>query len=123
MSANNVAIYGGLTALATFDRAELHKQVISSAQFKLFLELEPQLREVIQCFYESRYGQCLKLLEEMKDNLLLDMYLAPHINTLFSMIRTEIETRVWKWTLDFQYFYLVWGFIFQQCSYIITLSS
>jgi len=89
MSANNVAIYGGLTALATFDRAELHKQVISSAQFKLFLELEPQLREVIQCFYESRYGQCLKLLEEMKDNLLLDMYLAPHINTLFSMIRNR----------------------------------
>merc|ERR1711884_42415 len=54
ISPNNVAIYGGLTALATFDRAELLKQVISSTQFKLFLELEPQLREVIQCFYESR---------------------------------------------------------------------
>lgn len=54
LSPNNVAMYGGLTALATFDRAELHKQVISSAQFKLFLELEPQLREVIQCFYDSR---------------------------------------------------------------------
>jgi len=89
ISPNNVAIYGGLTALATFDRAELHKQVISSAQFKLFLELEPQLREVIQCFYDSRYGQCLKLLQEMKDNLMLDMYLAPHINTLFSMIRNR----------------------------------
>jgi len=89
LSPNNVAIYGGLTALATFDRAELHKQVISSAQFKLFLELEPQLREVIQCFYDSRYGQCLKLLEDMKDNLLLDIYLAPHISTLFSMIRNR----------------------------------
>ena len=63
--------------------------MINSAQFKLFLELEPQLREVLQCFYDSRYGQCLKLLEEMKDNLLLDMYLAPHINTLFSMIRNR----------------------------------
>eukprot|EP00092_Neocalanus_flemingeri_P037506 GFUD01040840.1.p1 GENE.GFUD01040840.1~~GFUD01040840.1.p1 ORF type:complete len:494 (+),score=177.25 GFUD01040840.1:237-1718(+) len=89
VSPNNVAIYGGLTALATFDRSELHKQVISSAQFKLFLELEPQLREVLQCFYDSRYGQCLKLLEDMKDNLLLDIYLAPHINTLFSMIRNR----------------------------------
>jgi len=89
LSPNNVAIYGGLTALATFDRSELHKQVISSAQFKLFLELEPQLREVLQCFYDSRYGQCLKLLEDMKDNLLLDIYLAPHINTLFSMIRNR----------------------------------
>jgi len=45
--------------------------------------------EVLQCFYDSRYGQCLKLLEEMKDNLMLDMYLAPHINTLFSMIRNR----------------------------------
>ena len=107
MSPNNVAIYGGLTALATFDRTELLKQVvskqnrvfclshnfkylpkvISSTQFKLFLELEPQLREVLQCFYDSRYGHCLKLLEDMKDNLLLDLYLAPHIQTLFSMIR------------------------------------
>jgi len=89
MSPNNVAIYGGLTALATFDRTELLKQVISSTQFKLFLELEPGLREVLQCFYDSRYGHCLKLLEDMKDNLLLDIYLAPHIHTLFSMIRNR----------------------------------
>jgi len=89
MSPHNVAMYGGLTALATFDRAELHKLVISSPQFKLFLELEPQLREVIQCFYDSRYGQCLKLLDELKDNFLLDIYLAPHVQTLFSMIRNR----------------------------------
>ena len=63
--------------------------MISSTQFKLFLELEPQLREVLQCFYDSRYGHCLKLLEDMKDNLLLDLYLAPHIQTLFSMIRLK----------------------------------
>jgi COP9 signalosome complex subunit 1 len=55
--------------------------------FQLFLELEPQLREVVQCFYDSRYGQCLKLLDEMKDNFLLDIYLAQHVPTLFSMIR------------------------------------
>jgi len=89
MSPHNVAVYGGLTALATFDRAELHKLVISSSQFKLFLELEPQLREVIQCFYDSRYGQCLKLLDELKDNFLLDLYLAPHVQSLFSMIRNR----------------------------------
>ena len=110
MSPNNVAIYGGLTALATFDRTELLKQVligliastqtcpqvISSTQFKLFLELEPQLREVLQCFYDSRYGHCLKLLEDMKDNLLLDLYLAPHIQTLFSMIRLKRQGRTWN---------------------------
>jgi COP9 signalosome complex subunit 1 len=43
----NVATYGGLCALATFDRAQLQKQVIGSHTFKLFLELDPQLREVL----------------------------------------------------------------------------
>lgn len=29
------------------------------------------------------------MLAEMKDNLLLDMYLASHVNTLYSMIRNR----------------------------------
>lgn len=89
MSPNNVAMYGGLCALATFDRHELQKNVIFSSSFKLFLELEPQLRDIILKFYESKYASCLKLLEEIKDNLLLDMYIAPHINNLYTQIRNR----------------------------------
>ena len=76
-------------ALATFDRDELHKHVITSSQFKLFLELDPQLREIIFSFYESKYGKCLKLLEDIKDNLMLDLYLSCHVNRLYSMIRNR----------------------------------
>lgn len=89
MSPNNVAMYGGLCALATFDRHELQKNVIFSSSFKLFLELEPQLRDIILKFYESKYASCLQLLEEIKDNLLLDMYIAPHINNLYTQIRNR----------------------------------
>lgn len=89
MSPNNVAMYGGLCALATFDRTEIQKNVISSSSFKLFLELEPQLRDIIFKFYESKYASCLKLLDEIKDNLLLDMYIAPHINNLYTEIRNR----------------------------------
>lgn len=89
LSANTVAIYGGLCALASLDRSELHKQVFSSPSFKLFLELEPQLREAIYKFYESKYPICLSLLEELKDSFMLDMYLAPHIKSLYSMIRNR----------------------------------
>jgi hypothetical protein len=32
----------------------------------LFLELEPQLRDIIFKFYESKYASCLKLLDEIK---------------------------------------------------------
>ncbi|KAK9876713.1 hypothetical protein WA026_014952 [Henosepilachna vigintioctopunctata] len=89
LSPNNVAMYGGLCALATFDRHELQKNVIFSSSFKLFLELEPQLRDIIFKFYESKYASCLKSLDEIKDNLLLDLYIAPHINTLYTQIRNR----------------------------------
>uniref|UniRef100_A0A1A9ZDX0 PCI domain-containing protein n=1 Tax=Glossina pallidipes TaxID=7398 RepID=A0A1A9ZDX0_GLOPL len=89
LSPSNVAIYGGLCALATFDRQELQKNVISSSSFKLFLELEPQLRDIILKFYESKYACCLKLLDEIRDNLLLDMYIAPHVNPLYTKIRNR----------------------------------
>lgn len=89
LSPNNVAIYGGLTALATFGRSELYKSVISSSSFKLFLELEPQLREAISKFYHSQYDKCLKILADIKDNLLLDIYLAQHVNLLYSHIRQK----------------------------------
>lgn len=89
LSPNNVAMYGGLCALATFDRHELQKNVIFSSSFKLFLELEPQLRDIIFKFYESKYASCLKLLDEIKDNLLLDMYIAPHVNALYTQIRNR----------------------------------
>ena len=36
------------------------------SSFKLFLELEPQLRDVLYKFHESQYAACLKLLDELK---------------------------------------------------------
>uniref|UniRef100_A0A8C5CBH3 G protein pathway suppressor 1 n=1 Tax=Gadus morhua TaxID=8049 RepID=A0A8C5CBH3_GADMO len=89
LSPSNVAVYGGMCALATFDQQELQRNVISSSSFKLFLELEPQIRDIIFKFYESKYASCLKLLDEMKDNLLLDIYLAPHVRTLYTQIRNR----------------------------------
>ncbi|XP_012273585.1 COP9 signalosome complex subunit 1 isoform X2 [Orussus abietinus] len=88
-SPGNVAVYGGLCALATFDRNELQKYIIFNSSFKLFLELEPQLRDIIFNFYESKYAACLKLLDEIKDNILLDMYIAPHVNVLYTEIRNR----------------------------------
>lgn len=45
------------------------------------------MRDVIFKFYESKYTQCLKLLDEIRDNLLLDMYITPHVNILQTKIR------------------------------------
>lgn len=89
LSAQDVAIYGGICALATFDRDELQKKVLSSSSFKQFLELQPQLRDILHKFYASQYAICLNLLDQMKDNLLLDIFLSPHVDRLYSQIRNR----------------------------------
>lgn len=87
VSASNIAIYGGLTALATLSRKDLKEQVLHSANFKLFLELEPVMRETILAFVTSRYCDALKSLDSMKNSLLLDYFLSNHVKHLYREIR------------------------------------
>ena len=91
---NNVAIYGGLTALATFHRAELYKQVITNARFGLFLELEPELREALQCFHEGLFSQVLNLLKAMRPRLEQDPELYPHVSPLLVTIYLRCTSQV-----------------------------
>jgi COP9 signalosome complex subunit 1 len=44
ISSADVALYGGLTALASFDRSELRSQVINNIGFREFMELYPEVR-------------------------------------------------------------------------------
>ncbi|CAL9068057.1 COP9 signalosome complex subunit 1-like [Musa acuminata AAA Group] len=83
----DVAIYGGLCALASFDRTELKNKVIDNINFRNFLELVPEVRELINDFYASRYASCLEYLEKLKPNLLLDIHLHDHVETLYTEIR------------------------------------
>jgi len=39
--------------------------IFSFSSFKQFLELDPQLRDVITQFYQSKYASCLKTLDGM----------------------------------------------------------
>lgn len=89
ISAYNITAYGVLCAMATFDRNEIYEKVIMPPSFKPFLELDPVLREAMNNFYGSKYKKCFKMLEDMKDTLLCDIYLAPHVNTLMKMIRNK----------------------------------
>uniref|UniRef100_A0A0C9S8Z7 TSA: Wollemia nobilis Ref_Wollemi_Transcript_2421_1638 transcribed RNA sequence n=1 Tax=Wollemia nobilis TaxID=56998 RepID=A0A0C9S8Z7_9CONI len=83
----DVATYGGLCALASFDRAELKNKVIDNINFRNFLELVPEVRELIHDFYSSRYASCLEYLQNLKSNLLLDIHLHDHVETLYDQIR------------------------------------
>ena len=59
---DDVALYGGLCALATFERNELDDHVLRDSNFREILEINPKVREMIAAFHESKYAlgfQCL----------------------------------------------------------------
>ena len=56
------------------------------SSFKLFLELDPQVRDVLHKFYESQYATCLKILDEIKvDNMLYESQYATCLKILFKV--------------------------------------
>ena len=61
-SAQDVALYGGLCALASFDRAELKEKLIESSSFKAFLELFPQ----VPASLKRAANACLSTLETFR---------------------------------------------------------
>ncbi|KAH1073659.1 hypothetical protein J1N35_025987 [Gossypium stocksii] len=85
----DVATYGGLCALASFDRTELKNKVIDNINFRDFLELVPEVRELINDFYSSHYASCLEYLGNLKSNLMLDIHLYDHVETLYDQIRNK----------------------------------
>ncbi|KAL6495462.1 COP9/signalosome complex subunit Csn1 [Orobanche gracilis] len=85
----DIATYGSLCALASFDRAELKSKVIDNINFRNFLELVPEVRELVNDFHTSHYASCLEYLGNLKANLLLDIHLHDHVETLYEQIRNK----------------------------------
>jgi len=89
ISGNDIAVYGGLCALAFMDRSELQNRVLANSEFRNFLELEPHIRRAINLFCNSKYSACLEVLEGYRNDYLLDVYLSKVLNTIYSRIRRK----------------------------------
>ncbi|KAL8660967.1 MAG: hypothetical protein Q9202_006037 [Teloschistes flavicans] len=89
MTPNDIAVYGGLCALASMDRAELQKKVLDNTKFRAYLELEPHIRRAITFFVSSKYSSCLSILDSYRADYLLDKYLQPHVLELYFQIRSK----------------------------------
>jgi COP9 signalosome complex subunit 1 len=88
-SANDVATYGGLLALASMDRAELQSRVLDNTNFRNYLELEPHIRKAVSMFVNGRYSACLAILESYRADYLLDIHLQKHVAAIYSQIRSK----------------------------------
>ncbi|KAE8212339.1 hypothetical protein CF327_g4012 [Tilletia walkeri] len=91
ISPADVALYGVLCSLASFDRAELKSFVLERSGFQSFLEYEPHAREVLENFAACRYQKVLDVLEKWKTRHTLDIHLAP---VLAKLKRTIIRRAV-----------------------------
>ncbi|OCK82924.1 PCI-domain-containing protein [Lepidopterella palustris CBS 459.81] len=89
LTGNDVAVYGGLCALASMDRKELQEHVLANNNFRNFLELEPHIRRAISLFCSSKYSACLEVLEAYRTDYLLDVYLAPCLREIYAKIRSK----------------------------------
>ncbi|PSK51643.1 hypothetical protein B9Z65_2910 [Elsinoe australis] len=89
MTGNDIAVYGGLTALVSMDRDQLRNQVLENSEFRTFLELEPHIRRAISSFCDAKYTACLQALEAYRSDHLLDIYLGPHLSDLYGKIRSK----------------------------------
>lgn len=89
ISPNDIAIYGGLCALATMDRNELQKKVLENSNFRTYLELEPHIRRAISFFVNSRYSACLSILEAYRTDYWLDIHLQKHVDELYHLVRSK----------------------------------
>lgn len=74
-TANDLAVYGGLCALATMSREELDATVLAGP-FRQFLELEPHVRKAIGLFTTAKYQSCLATLHHYHADWALDVFLG-----------------------------------------------
>ena len=89
LTPNDIAVYGGLCALASMDRIQIQKRVLGNGKFRPYLELEPHIRRAITFFVSSKYSSCLSILASYRSDYLLDIYLQPHIHELYFRIRSK----------------------------------
>lgn len=87
ITAQDIATYGTLLALATLDRNEVDAKINNSISFRQYLDLTPSIREVAKYFYSCQYAQCFKLLNSLIPSLKLDMNLSEHIAWVNVQIR------------------------------------
>lgn len=89
LTPNDVAVYGGLCALASMDRNDLQKRVLENSSFRNYLELEPHIRRAISFFVSSKYSSCLSILDAYRSDYLLDIHLQKHFEDIYSQIRSK----------------------------------
>lgn len=90
LTPNDIAVYGGLTALASLSAADLRVRALDQGtSFRTYLELEPAVRRAVACFVAAKYPGVLAALAAYRTDYLLDIHLRRHVHALHAAIRKK----------------------------------
>ena len=76
--------------MATFNRVDLKVKVLENSDFRQFLELDSGFRDIISCFYEGKYTECLELLYQRKVSWIYNYFVADQITELLKLFRVKM---------------------------------
>ena len=96
LSSNDVALYGGLCAMATMDREGLKTMLLDNTDFKAYLELEPHIREAVRAFYLAKYSITLEILRRHRSDFIVDSFLSSHFDILCRKIRQKVFVQAFQ---------------------------
>ena len=116
MAPGDVAIYGTLCALATFQRSAIKSRILENSIFGTYIEQEPYIRELIEAYINSNFKVVLELLSRysvrpfsclltsfhlfffFQTRHYIDVHLSSHVHDFTNLIRN------WAVVLYFQPF-------------------
>lgn len=111
LSAEDLALYGGLLGLITLDRAAIER-TIDVEVWRERIDVIPQLREAIRLYMKADYGGCLKLImadkvdkgisgsvegvATIKERMARDIFLHRHMDALWKMMREKCIVQYYR---------------------------
>jgi len=98
VSAYDIVTYGSICALASFNRKELRDLLHHSPEWKKLVDAHATStwKLICQHMYESNYAKAFELLENIKSDLYLDIFLSSHVNRLIKQIRERAFVQYFK---------------------------
>jgi len=85
----DIVIYLGICALASFERKEIREEVLRNKHLRSFMEEQPTVNELLESYLSNRYDELVYGLNELKPRLAKDIYIGPVLEDMYSAIHNR----------------------------------
>ena len=88
ISSSDVALYGCLCALATYERKDIHKKLVKNSEFfQVGQDSKLGVHKMVTAFYSGEHSAGFSCIRELEFRCRADIYIARHWDKISSLIR------------------------------------